>query len=205
MDNFALLQEARRPWIDPDLLKAAFLRLAARVHPDKIHEAGEDDKLAANQHYAELNAAYHCLVEPKERLRHMLELESEAPAKDIQNLPPGTMELLVKIGQICRDTDLFLKARSTTTSPLLKAQMFETGLGWTDKLNQLRQQIELRRNELLAELKEMNAAWDSAPPPGSPGRAAALPLERLEQVYRIFSYMARWTEQIQERLVQLSF
>jgi hypothetical protein len=83
--------------------------------------------------------------------------------------------------------------------------MFETGMAWTGKLNQLRQRIESRREELLAELKSMNAAWNTAPPPGSAGRAAALPLERLEQVYRVFSYMARWTEQIQERLVRLSF
>jgi len=205
MDNFALLQEPRRPWHDPDSLKTVFLRLAAQVHPDKLHQAGASDKAAANQRYAELNAAYHCLLEPKERLRHLLELESDAKPTDVQSIPPGLMDLLVEIGQICRETDLFLAARSETASPLLKVQMFETGMAWTDKLNQLRQRIDLRREELLAELKSMNAAWNAAPPPGSAGRAAALPLKRLEQVCRVFSYMARWTEQIQERLAQLSF
>jgi DnaJ-domain-containing protein 1 len=205
MDNFALLQEPRQPWLDPDSLKANFLRLAARLHPDKVHQAGADDKAAANERYAGINAAYHCLLEPKERLLHLLELESGAKPKDVQSIPPGTMDLLVEIGQVCRETDLFLAARNKTESPLLKAQMFETGMAWTDKLNQLRQRIDLRREELLAELKSMNTAWNAAPPPGSAGRAAALPLERLEQVYRVFSYMARWTEQIQERLVRLSF
>jgi curved DNA-binding protein CbpA len=199
MDNFALLQEPRRPWLDPDSLKAGFLRLAAQVHPDKVQQAG------ANERSAGINAAYHCLLEPKERLLHLLELESGAKPKDVQSLPPGTMDLLVEIGQACRETDQFLAAKSKTTSPLLQAQMFETGLAWTGKLNQLRQRIDLRREELLAELKGMNAAWNAAPPPGSPGRAAALPLARLEQVYRVFSYLARWTGQIQERLVQLSF
>jgi hypothetical protein len=115
------------------------------------------------------------------------------------------MDLLVEIGQICRETDLFLAVRSKTTSPLLKVRMFETGMAWTGKLTQLRQRIDLRREGLLAELKKMNAAWNAASPPGSAGRAAALPLERLEQICRVFSYMARWMEQIQERLVQLSF
>jgi curved DNA-binding protein CbpA len=205
MDNFALLQEPRQPWLDPDSLKANFLRLAARLHPDKVHQAGADDKAAANERYAGINAAYHCLLEPKERLLHLLELESGAKPKDVQSIPPGTMDLLVEIGQVCRETDFFLAARSKTESPLLKAQMFETGMAWTDKLNQLRRRIDLRRGELLAELKSMNTAWNTAPPPGSAGRAAALPLKRLEQVYRVFSYMARWTEQIQERLVRLSF
>jgi DnaJ-domain-containing protein 1 len=205
MDNFALLQEPRRPWIDSDLLKTSFLRMAAQFHPDKVYQAGAMEKIEANTRYAELKAAYHCLLEPKERLQHLLELEAAAMPKDVQSIPPGMMDLLVEIGQICRETDLFLAARATTVSPLLKVQMFEAGMAWTEKLNQLRQRINLRRDELLAELKNMNTAWNDAPPPGSPGRAAALPLQRLEQIYRVFSYMGRWLGQIQERLVQLSF
>jgi len=205
MDYFALLHEPRQPWLDPDSLKADFLRLAAQVHPDKAHQANASEKATANARYAELNSAYHCLLEPRERLRHLLELESGATPKDVQSPPPGAMDLLMEIGQICRETDLFLAAKAKTTSPLLKVQMFETGMAWTGKLNQLRQRIDLQREEFVAELRSMNAAWNAAPPPGSAGRAAALPLERLEQVCRVFSYMARWTEQIQERLVQLSF
>jgi len=205
MDNFALLQEPRQPWLDPDSLKAGFLRLAAQLHPDKTHQAGAEEKTAANERYAEINAAYHCLLEPRDRLLHLLELESGAKPKDVQSIPPGAMDLLVEIGQACRETDLFLATRAKTESPLLKAQMFETGMAWTDKLNQLRQRIDSRRGELLDELKSMNAIWNAAPPPGSAGRAAALPLERLEQMYRVLSYMARWAEQIQERLVRLSF
>ncbi|MGP8201387.1 MAG: J domain-containing protein [Limisphaerales bacterium] len=205
LDYFDLFKISRRPWLDSDSLKAVFLRLAARYHPDKVRAAGPAEQAAANERYAELNAAYHCLFQPKERLRHLLELESGAKPEDVQSLPPGTMDLLVEIGRVCRETDLFLAARSKTESPLLKVRMFETGMAWTGKLNQLRQRIDLRREELLAELKGMNTAWNAAPPPGSAGRAAALPLERLEQIYRVFGYAARWMEQIQERLVQLSF
>ncbi|MGD0812311.1 MAG: DnaJ domain-containing protein [Verrucomicrobiota bacterium] len=205
MDYFALFQVPRQPWIDPEPLKASFLRLAARLHPDKVQAGGSAAQAAANERYTELNAAYHCLLQPKERLRHLLELESGTIPTDVQSLPPGTMDLLVEIGRVCRETDLFLAARSKTESPLLKVRMFETGMAWTGKLNQLRQRIDLRREELLAELNGMNIAWNAAPPTGSAGRAAALPLERLEQIYRIFGYAARWMEQIQERLVQLSF
>ena len=202
MDNFALLNEPRRPWIDPDLLKKTFLQQAAQIHPDKVKEA---EKAAATEQYASLNAAYRCLLDPKERLRHLLELELGALPKDVQNIPAGMMDLMMEIGQLCREADSFLAVKAKTTSPLLKAGMFENGIEWTDKLNQVRRKIDLRREELLAELKNMNAAWNDAPPIGSPGRAAALPLERLEQIYRVFSYVGRWSEQIQERLVQLSF
>ena len=199
MDYFALLQQPRQPWLEPDALKTAFFRLAAECHPDKT------DQPDATQRSAELNGAYHCLLEPKERLLHLIELESGSKPKDVQNIPPGAMDLLMEIGQVCRETDLFLTARDKTASPLIKAQLFEKGMAWTDKLNQLRQRIDLRREEILAELKSMNAAWTAAPPPGTAGRAAALPLEKLEQLYRTLSYVARWTGQIQERLVRLSF
>ena len=110
----------------------------------------------------------------------------------------------MEVGQICRDVDAFLAQRGNVTSPLLKVQMFERGMEWTDKLQALQQRINARRDELTGELQQMNAVWESAPAIGLPERAAALPLERLEQIYRVFSYIARWSEQIQERNVQLA-
>lgn len=203
-DNFALLNEPRRPWLDADLLKQKFLQLSAEVHPDRVHSASEAEKETANKRYAELNAAYNCLKEPKERLLHLLELESGAKPKDVQRIPPGTMDLFVEVGQMCRDVDGFLTEKGKVTSPLLKVQMFEKGMDWTDKLNHLQQKINAKRDELVAELKTMNAAWDASQA-DLPKYKAGLPLERLEQIYRILSYVARWTEQIQERVVQLAF
>ena len=81
IDYFALLNEPRRPWLDPDLLKRKFLTLAAGLHPDRFHNTGEPEKAGASRRYAELNAAYHCLAAPKSRLRHLLELELGAKPK----------------------------------------------------------------------------------------------------------------------------
>ncbi len=205
VDNFILLDEPRRPWLDPDALKTKFLVLSGPLHPDRVHNASEADKLAANQRYAELNAAFNCLKEPRDRLIHLLELELGAKPKDVQKIPPGTMDLFVEVGQTCRDADAFLTEKAKVTSPMLKVQMFEKGMDWTDKLNALQQRINQRRDELLTELKEMNHVWETAPAIASSDRPKVLPVERLEQVYRVFSYIARWTEQIQERVVQLSF
>jgi hypothetical protein len=203
-DSFALLNEPRRPWLDVDELKQKFRQLSNDVHPDRIHSASEEEKQRANQRYAELNAAHNTLREPRDRLLHLLELESGAKPKDVQRIPPGTMDLFVEVGQICRDVDAFLAERGKVTSPLLKVQMFERGMDWTDKLQALQQRINSKRAELTEELQKMNAQWESAPPVGSPERAAVLPLERLEQIYRVFSYIARWTEQLNERVVQLA-
>ncbi len=205
MDNFALLNEPRRPSLDVDALKRKFLQFSAEVHPDKVHNANESEKLQANKRYAELNAAYNVLREPRDRLLHLLELESGSKPKDIQRIPPGTMDLFVEVGQMCRDVDAFIVEKAKITSPLVKVQMFEKAQDWTDKLNHLQQKINAKRDELLAEMQQMNTIWERAPDVGSPQRIATLPIERLEQIYRIFSYVARWTEQIQERVVQLAF
>lgn len=203
-DAFALLHEPRRPWLDAEALKQKFLPLSAEVHPDRFHSASEAEKQQATARYAELNAAHQTLREPRDRLLHLLELELGAKPKDVQRIPPGTMDLFVEVGQICRDVDAFLAQRGNVTSPLLKVQMFERGMEWTGQLQSLQQRINARRDELNGELQQMNAAWESAPAIGSPERIDALPLERLEQIYRVFSYIARWSEQIQERNVQLA-
>ena len=82
-DYFALLDEPRRPWLDPEILKDKFHALAATVHPDRVHRASEPEKQEANQRYAELNAAYRCLREPTKRLRHLLELERGKKIEDV--------------------------------------------------------------------------------------------------------------------------
>lgn len=203
-DAFALLSEPRRPWLEAEALKARFLPWAAEWHPDRVHGASAVEKEATTARYAELNAAYQTLREPRDRLLHLYELEAGTRPKDIQRIPPGTMDLFVEVGQTCRDADEFLKRKDSTTSPMMKLQLLQEGLGWLDRFQALQQRVNARREELTTELKSMNAAWETAPALGDPGRREALPLERLEQIYRSLSYVERWTGQLQERLVQLT-
>lgn len=205
MDNFALLGQTRRPWIDPDTLKAAFLEISAGAHPDRVPAATSPEREAATRRYAEFNAAYNCLRDPKQRLLHLLELELGAPPANVQDIPAGTMDLFMEVGQNCRQADSILAGKARQASPLLQAQWFEQGMACAEKLGALQQRIHLRRDELLAELKAMNAAWNAAPPTASPARAGALPLRRLEEIGRELSYITRWSAQIHERIAQLSF
>ena len=202
MDNFALLGQPRLPWLDPEVLKAAFLEKSAQMHPDRVATSSAAEQTAATTQFAELNAAYHCLREPKARLLHLLELELGAPPANVQSIPNDTMDLFKETGQVCRQVDQFLAAKNKAASPLAKAQMFEQGIEWTTRLQSLQERIQLRGNQLLAELRTMNDAWNSAPPVPDPARAAALPLRRLEEMGRTLSYIARCSGQIQERLAQ---
>lgn len=197
-DYFALLNEPRRPWLDPDALKQKFLSLSPTVHPDKIHSADESEKQAASKKFAELNAAYNCLATPKLRLLHLLELERGAKPGDIQQIPPTLADLFAQVAAVCRDADRFLSEKSKTVSPLLQVQLFERGQGWIDQLTGLQKKLAGFHEELLAKLKQMDTQWISD------GSHRPMLLNELENLYRLFSYFNRWSTQIQERIVQLS-
>jgi curved DNA-binding protein CbpA len=199
-DYFALLNEPRRPWLDADLLKQKFLALASDAHPDRVHNAGESEKAEVTQRYALLNAAYNCLAEPKLRLLHLLELELGAKPKDIQTIPTALADLFAEVATTCRNTDTFLVEKNKATSPLLQVQLFERGQDWVEKLNALQRKLNDLREKLTSELKSLDAQWISAE--ATSRREILL---KLEELYRLFGYFNRWNNQIQERVVQLSF
>jgi DnaJ-domain-containing protein 1 len=201
-DNFALLNEPRRPWLDTDTLKQKFLARSASAHPDKVHSAGEPEKSGAAKSFAELNAAYHCLAEPKSRLLHLLELELGAKPKDIQQIPPALADLFAEVATACRNADGFLAEKNQATSPLVQVHLFERGQEWVEKLNTRQQKLNGMHGQLLAELKSLDEKWMRM---GADPASRRDTLEKIEELYRLFGYFNRWNKQIQERVVQLSF
>ena len=199
-DFFSLLNEPRRPWLEPDLLKQKFLVQAAGLHPDKIHSASDSKKNLAAKNFAELNAAFNCLAEPKSRLLHLLELELGAKPNDIQQIPAALADLFAEVANQCRNADAFLAEKFRTTSPLLQVQLFERGQDWVEKLNGLQKKLNERRGQLTHNLKALDAQWISAE-----ANSRREILLKLEELYRLFGYFNRWNSQIQERVVQLSF
>jgi curved DNA-binding protein CbpA len=201
---FALLEEPRRPWIEPDPLKAKFLALSASAHPDRFHAAPEAGKQAAAARFAELNAAWQCLRDTKERLLHLLQLERGLKPEVIENVPPDFTSTFMEAGRFCQELDRFLLERSRASSPMLRVTMFNQSMEWTQRVNMVLPRLTSQRAGLEEELKAMNPLWAAAPPDGFAARAGSLPLDRLEQVYRKWSYVSRWIGQLQERVVQLS-
>jgi hypothetical protein len=199
-DNFALLNEPRRPWLDSGPLKQKFLALASEAHPDRVHSAGESEKAGVTKRYAQLNAAYNCLAEPKLRLLHLLELELGAKPKDIQQIPASLADLFADVANNCRSADGFLTEKNNATSPLVQVQLFERGQDWVEKLNGLQRKLNELREQLTDKLKLLDTQWNSA---DAGSRRELLP--ELEELYRLFGYFNRWNNQIQERVVQLSF
>ncbi|MBO7524795.1 MAG: hypothetical protein J6T79_04740 [Verrucomicrobia bacterium] len=195
MDYFALLDEPRKPWIDTGLLKDKFMEMSARYHPDKFPQATPEERERISARYAELNAAYQCLSHTRDRLLHLIELETGKPPSDVQRIPPGTSNLFMQIGQTCAQAAAFLEKQPQTDSPILKAKRFVEQMEWTDKLTDFQNQLQEISDKLEEELKRMNTDMENGAP---------LPLERLEEIYRSTIYINRWTDQIREKIVQLA-
>jgi curved DNA-binding protein CbpA len=198
-DYFALLSAPRRPWLDAEELKQKFLTLGADLHPDRMHTAGAEAAAAAAKSFAELNAAYTCLAEPKSRLLHLLELERGAKPKDIEQIPGALADVFAEVATACRGADGFLTEKGRVTSPLLLVEWFGRSQDWVDKLQALQQKLADLHGKLLAELKAVDTRWLPAETPARPAILADL-----EELYRLFGYFNRWNKQIQERLVRLA-
>jgi len=185
-DHFAVLDEPRRAWLDPEALKAKFLSLSASVHPDRVHGQSEENRRAAQERYTQLNAAYQCLRDTKSRLQHLIELERGGKLQDVQDIPPETMDLFFQVGKLCREAEQFLAEKRQVSSPLLKVHLFERSQPLREALNGLAGALRGRISALEDELK-------SGPP-----------LARLEAIFRLVSYYTRWVGQLQEQGVRMT-
>ncbi|MCI0352163.1 MAG: hypothetical protein L0Z53_22315, partial [Acidobacteriales bacterium] len=178
-------------WLDEEALKSRFFALANSAHPDRVHALPEADRQAATRRYTELNSAFNCLREPRDRLRHLLELETGRKPAPVGQVPPAMANLFFDIGNVCRQADDFLKRKAATNSPLLLASLFDEGQTISESLTISRQDLAARQQQLLDELRNLNPHWHRH-------------LNRLEEIHQALTYLNRWSAQLQERIVRLA-
>lgn len=190
---FALFDLEPAPALDAAALKERFARATAESHPDKFAQAPEAERAEVEARYAALNQAYQTLNDPRARLLALYELTSGAKPRDIQRIPPGTMDLFKEVGELCRELDEFLERKRATTNRLEKAALMGDELALQDKLTELRMKLEAFATTVEGELNALDAKW----------RAGDRDVNALEAVYRKYSYVARWRQQLEEREIVL--
>jgi curved DNA-binding protein CbpA len=191
MDPFASFHLPTGPAIDLDALKSQFTRATAETHPDKFPQGPE--RLAAETRYAELNRAYQILTDPRQRLLALYELTKGEKPRDVQRIPPGTMDLFIEVGQACQQMDAFLERKKEADGALARASLMGEELTLQDTLLTLRGKLENLGTTLEAELTALDTRW----------RSGERDFSALETLYRKYSYLARWREQLEERELAL--
>jgi curved DNA-binding protein CbpA len=190
IDYFALLQQPRKPWLDPEELKQRYQQLILASHPDRPG----DRHTEAAPTFAAVNEAYRVLINPKLRLQHLLSLEGHGPIAD-ESAPVDLMEFFAETGTLVQEIDRLLeKLRATKnalSASLLRSDILDKQKRAQDLLDKLKQ----LHNDALRELRILDKAWLNEP---------QLVVNQLNELYRRFAYLTRWIDQLDERRFQLS-
>ncbi|MEP6602354.1 MAG: hypothetical protein ABJB69_00225 [Spartobacteria bacterium] len=88
-DYFTVLEQQRKPWLDPQELKEKYHGLARRSQPDQ-----------------NVNEAYRVLVDPKLRLQHLLTLEGAPPSASSTEIPEELADLFMAIAPTLHKIDM---------------------------------------------------------------------------------------------------
>jgi len=193
IDYFALLDQPRAPWLDPEKLKDTYHQKTLQAHPDaQMNRPGAE---ATDADFTSVNEAYQVLQDPKRRLHHLLSLEGAAPSSTDQTVPKQLHDLFPAVGALTQRANLLLETIRATSNALsrslLKLQILEV----QNEAKEVREKIQALFDVSLAELSRINTAWAR-----SPGEQ----IEALSNLYFAFAYLTRWSTQLDEMMFQLS-
>ena len=176
-DYFALLDEARRPWLDPEKLKEKYF---ARSRSTSID--------------AQLNEAFRVLSDPKLRLHHLLTLEGVELTVG-RPVPPSVAELFWNSGTLLREVERWLVKNAEATSALSRALVSSERTKLEGNLEKLEEQLSRLYESELARLREIDAEAELASPNDLP---------KLIELYDSISYLTRLREQVTEKRFRMS-
>ncbi|HHY84362.1 MAG TPA: hypothetical protein GYA07_02320 [Verrucomicrobia bacterium] len=199
-DYFAVFEETPRPWLDPERLRQKFLDLSAAVHPDRVHQLDSPERAKAHERYVLLNVAYQCLSRHRDRVRHLLELESGERPEEISRVPAELVNLFMEIGRELREAEKLHLEKTKTTSPLLQVQLFERAQKQVERLQQLRDTLRTLNEKAEADLRLADREWTEATA-GADRKALLPPLRELQ--HRL-GYLDKWEAQLHQRILELS-
>lgn len=136
-DYFALLGEARRPFLEPEKLKEKYFSLSRAAPPS-----------------AELNEAYRVLSDPKLRLQHLLKLEG-ADLTAGRPVPPAVAELFWNTGTLLREIERWLLREKAVSGNLARALLQPERGKLEDRLGKLEAELRATYEADLAQLGEL--------------------------------------------------
>ena len=186
-DFFALLDQPRAPWLDLAALKDAYHRKTLLAHPDSAAPGDEND-------FAELNAAYQTLQDPKRRLHHLLSLENHAPSAS-QTVPAQLQDLFLDLGALKQRADSLLEKMRTTSNALSRSLLKSETTAVQNDVAAWRKKIGTLLSSANDELREINPRWSSN---------HDAEISALSNLYLTFAYLRRWSEQLDEIAFQFA-
>jgi len=192
IDYFALLDQSRQPWLDPDELKDCYHHKTMLFHPDVQTDSGRDNSQIS---FSNLNEAYQVLRDPKRRLHHLLTLEGAAPSSNSETIPEQLLALFPEVGALTKRANLLLEKIEVSSNNLSRSLLKPELLDLQQETKKVRENIQRLFDSSMAELQQINADWVKSPT----GQ-----IKNLSRLHAVFAYLSRWTAQVDEITFKLS-
>ena len=191
-DYFALLEQPRVPWLDPDELKEAFHRKSLHTHPDARAQSEQCDGPGAD--FTELNEAYQVLQDPKRRLQHLLALAGAVPAGRWTTVPADVEQLFPAVAAATHRAQAVTEKHAQATSPLARSLLKAELLQVQNEIEAMLGVLQKQHTEAVDRLRDLTRLWEQ------PHESK---LAELHDLLLRFSYLSRWIAELQEKQVRL--
>ena len=187
-DYFALLDQPRRPWLDPDELKQSFHTKSLSAHPD-TQQNDAASHAGGNAAFTKLNEAYQVLQDPKRRIHHLLTLEGRASTNRQTSVPREIEQLFPAVAGVTQQAEALVQKSEAATTPLSRSLLKPQILKLQEAIRETTQRLSELHDAGSAELRRLSASdvleeddWT-----------------KLQALYLWFSYLTRWIAELQEK------
>lgn len=194
-DYFAFMGMERRPVLDEEKLREAFLALSQKVHPDRHFDAVEEVRDASLDHAAFVNRAYQTLKDPRERLKYLLTLETGEEPKETSKASMETMGFYMEAGEVCHEAEAYLKAQAAggTADPARITSLLT-------RLRDFKQQAHVLWQDALKQLSEVDREWMGR----TSGVSRTEMLPKISLLANDLSYLSKLRLLIDQQILSLS-
>lgn len=199
LDYFRLFEFEPRPLVDPEALKATFLKLSQKLHPDHNMQLDLVTRGNVLTLAAQLNRGYATLSDTKERLRYLVGRERDEEPTEANRVPAEIMELFFEVHDLMQEVDAHLKRQKPAASRIVAAVAgADADKGrLLDGIRRLRKRTARTVDGVEAEVGEIDARWDS------PEERPAL-LDRLSELADVLAYLGRLKTSLDQKELALT-
>ncbi len=178
-DYFALLEVPRQPWLEEEMVRTQFQRLAATAHPD----GGAED----SARFVELNEAWQTLRSPTSRLRYYLDLTHPGAVQTTGGMAGANADLFLEIADAQQQAGSFAVRLGAANSSLARA-VLETE----------RVALQTRLEDLASRVSEQTKSIHEQV------RSGTLDPTQLALALHQLVFLEKWSKQLRERLLGLA-
>jgi curved DNA-binding protein CbpA len=190
-DHFAVLEQPRRPWLEPEQLKEQYQRLAAEHHPDR---KSQGDRVPSP--FTAVNEAYRVLSNPRLRLHHLIDLETQGVARtETSEVAAELAEIFMEAAHVVSLTDAHLRKLEQATSALTKSLRQTEAINLRKNVDLLLERLQQSYAKAERDLQRADETWS---------KDLSIPVDELQELARRFTFLERWIGQLRERQFQLS-